>query len=186
MMASQTKLKTQEAQKKGTDHKTDLWRSFGHPGVLFAVLNNGGRSQSPHPPDLWPTHIAAGFITPETAASKVVLIVEDEPYLCDLIADVLEAEGHHPRKAANGLDALALVAMDIPQLILLDLMMPVMDGWEFMGALKSNVAWQDIPVVIITALYDVARTQRETGAKAIVTKPFDIDQLAEIVRLFAS
>jgi len=64
--------------------------------------------------------------------------------------------------------------------------MPVMDGWEFMVALKSSSDWRDIPVVIITAVYDVARIQRETGAKAIVTKPFDIDQLTDIVRLFAS
>ena len=91
-----------------------------------------------------------------------MLIVEDEPYLCDLVADVLEAEGHHARKAANGLDALSLVAEAPPQLILLDLMMPVMDGWVFMSALNSNPAWQEIPVVIITAVYDVARIfQRE-------------------------
>jgi two-component system chemotaxis response regulator CheY len=130
--------------------------------------------------------IAPELVAPETIGGKDVLIVEDEPYLCDLVADVLESEGHRARKAANGLDALARVAERPPQLILLDLMMPVMDGWEFMAALKSSSDWRDIPVVIITAVYDVARTQRETGAKAIVTKPFDIDQLADVVRLFAS
>jgi len=117
---------------------------------------------------------------------KKVLVIEDEPYLCDLIADVLEAEGHQPSKAANGLDALSRVAESKPQLILLDLMMPVMDGWEFMTALRSNPDWQDIPIVIITAVYDIARTQQESGASAVITKPFDIDQLVDVVNSYAA
>ncbi len=118
--------------------------------------------------------------------SKSVLVVEDEPYLCDLIADVLEAEGYVPTKAANGLEALNRMVAGPPQLILLDLMMPVMDGWEFMAALRSNPLWADIPVIIITAVYDVASTQQETGAKAVITKPFDIDQLIDIVNSYAA
>ena len=117
---------------------------------------------------------------------KKVLVVEDEPYLCDLIADVLEAEGHLPATAANGLDALTCIAEDRPQLILLDLMMPVMDGWELMALLKSNPIWQDIPIVLITAVYDVATTQEESGARAVITKPFDIDQLIDAVNLYAT
>jgi two-component system, chemotaxis family, chemotaxis protein CheY len=123
---------------------------------------------------------------PESVGSKRVLVVEDEPYLCDLIADVLEAEGHLPTKAANGLEALNHLTTDPPQLILLDLMMPVMDGWEFMTGLRSNPAWADIPVVLITAVYDVARSQQETGAKAVITKPFDIDQLVDVVNSYAA
>jgi CheY-like chemotaxis protein len=114
-----------------------------------------------------------------------VLVVEDEPYLCDLIADVLEAEGHTTRKASNGLDALELVAERKPELVLLDLMMPVMDGWEFMSELRANPAWRDVPVVIITAVYDVAKTQAITDARAVITKPFDIDQLSDVVRRYA-
>lgn len=117
---------------------------------------------------------------------KDVLVVEDEAYLCDLIADVLEAEGHVTRKAANGREALLLIQARRPEIILLDLMMPVMDGWEFMNALKSRPEWGDIPVIVVTAIYDAKRTQDETGARAVLTKPFDIDQLAELVRLYAS
>jgi CheY-like chemotaxis protein len=120
------------------------------------------------------------------AEPKKVLVIEDEPYLCDLIADVLEAEGHQPAKAANGLDALSRVAERKPQLILLDLMMPVMDGWEFMAALRANPAWRDIPIVIITAVYDIARTQQESGASAVISKPFDIDQLVDVVNSCAA
>ena len=116
---------------------------------------------------------------------KDVLVVEDEPYLCDLIADVLEAEGHTTRKASNGLDALEMVAERTPELVLLDLMMPVMDGWEFMTELRANPAWRDVPVVIITAVYDVAKSQNITEARAVITKPFDIEQLSDVVRRYA-
>lgn len=124
--------------------------------------------------------------SPEAPAGpKDVLVVEDEPYLCDLIADVLEAEGHTTRKASNGLDALEMLSDRKPQLVLLDLMMPVMDGWEFMTELRANPAWRDIPVVIITAVYDVAKTEAIVGAAAVITKPFDIDQLSDVVRRYA-
>jgi len=117
---------------------------------------------------------------------KDVLVVEDEVYLCDLIADVLEAEGHTARKAANGREALVMVQARRPQIILLDLMMPVMDGWEFMSILKTRPEWSDIPVIIVTAIYDAKRTQDETGARAVLTKPFDIDQLTELVSIYSS
>jgi two-component system chemotaxis response regulator CheY len=124
-------------------------------------------------------------LTLAPAEPKDVLVVEDEPYLCDLIADVLEAEGHTTRKASNGLDALELLSDRKPQLVLLDLMMPVMDGWEFMIELRANPAWRDIPIVIITAVFDVAKTETIVGASAVLTKPFDIDQLSDVVRRYA-
>lgn len=117
---------------------------------------------------------------------KDVLVVEDEAYLCDLVADVLESEGHEARTASNGLEALERVRERKPQLILLDLMMPVMDGWEFIRSLRLNPDWDDIPVVVVTAVYDIKRTQQETGAVAVVTKPFDIDQISEVVARFSS
>ena len=117
--------------------------------------------------------------------SKDVLVVEDESYLCELLSDVIESEGHTARKASNGLEALELMKERKPQLVLLDLMMPIMDGWEFMDAVKANPQWDGVPIVIITAIYDVKRTQEETGARAVITKPFDIDQISEIVRLYA-
>lgn len=133
-----------------------------------------------------PTRDIGGPFPRSEDGSKDVLVVEDEAYLCDLIADVLEADGHRARKASNGLEALARLRERTPDLILLDLMMPIMDGWEFMSALKANKAWSDLPVVIITAIYDIKRTQQQTGARAVITKPFDIDQIGDIVRSFAN
>src|SRR5215212_849830 len=104
-----------------------------------------------------------------------VLVVDDDRYLCDLIVDVLEADGLVARTAANGAEALQQVRERKPRLILLDLMMPVMNGWEVAAALQANPEWSDIPVVLITADYDVERKRQQTGAKAVITKPFDID-----------
>ena len=115
---------------------------------------------------------------------KDVLVVDDEPYLCELVCDVLEAEGHKTRTAQNGLEALKQIRQRKPDLILLDLMMPVMDGWEFLEEMRANPDSADIPVVLITAVYDVKRTQQQTGAKAVLTKPFDIDQLTEVVQRY--
>ena len=122
---------------------------------------------------------------PEHATGKDVLVVDDEPYLCDLIGSVLEMEGHTTRIATNGLEALKQVRERRPDLILLDLMMPVMDGWQFLEAMRADPATADIPVVLITAVYDARGTQRQTGAKAVLTKPFDIDQLGDLVRRHA-
>lgn len=119
-------------------------------------------------------------------APKDILVVEDEAYLCDLVADLLESEGHTARTASNGREALDRLLERKPQLILLDLMMPVMDGWEFIRALRSNQEWRNIPVIVVTAVYDVKRTQQETGAVAVVTKPFDIDQIADVVNRYSA
>jgi CheY-like chemotaxis protein len=139
---------------------------------------NRGMQQPDRPPDRGPGDAPN--------QPKDVLVVEDEAYLCDLVADVLEAEGHTARTASNGLEALERVSERKPQLILLDLMMPVMDGWEFIRALRMHSEWADIPIVVVTAVYDIKRTQQETGAAAVVTKPFDIDQIGDVVIRFSS
>ena len=111
---------------------------------------------------------------------KDVLIVEDEVYLCDLIADVLEAEGHTARKAANGREALVMVQSRRPQIILLDLMMPVMDGWEFRRTQQSDPALATVPVVVLSALDH--RRAADVDAVAFLKKPLDFDRLLELVR----
>ncbi len=153
--------------------------------VTESVAYSGGLLNSMALQYRVPQSDAGGAYLGQMSSSKDVLVVEDESYLRDLVADVLDAEGHRPRKAANGFQALDCVRERIPQLILLDLMMPVMDGWEFMKLLRANPEWVDIPVVIVTAAYDVRRTQEQTGARAVLTKPFDIDQIAEVVRTYA-
>ena len=116
---------------------------------------------------------------------KDILIVEDEQDLSDLLLDVLETEGHRARTAGNGLEALSRIEERRPQLILLDMMMPVMDGWQFIERLRANEEWTSIPVVVMTAVYDMSSLERKTGAKAILTKPFDIELIVDAVDLYA-
>ena len=119
------------------------------------------------------------------SADKDILIVEDEQDLSDLLLDVLETEGHKARTAGNGLEALSRIEERRPQLILLDMMMPVMDGWQFIKRLRANEEWTNIPVVVMTAVYDMSSLERKTGAKAILTKPFDIELIVDAVDLYA-
>ena len=130
----------------------------------------------------------AGFLgTIQTAmVSKDVLVVDDDPHLCEIITDVLEAEGHIARMARNGEEALQRISERKPQLILLDLMMPVMNGWELAAALYNNPEWADIPIVVVTAAHRSATDkQPQLRAKAFIHKPFDIDALTEVVLVHA-
>jgi CheY-like chemotaxis protein len=113
--------------------------------------------------------------------SKDILVVDDDPHLCEIMSDVLEAEGHTARMASNGQEALARIRERKPQLILLDLMMPVMNGWELAAALRSNPEWSDIPIVVVTAAHNGARREHELDARAVIHKPFSIDTLTEVV-----
>ena len=118
--------------------------------------------------------------------ARDVLVVDDDLYLTEIIADVLEAEGRRARKANNRLEALELIRERKPQIILLDLMMPIMNGWELASTLHTNPDWSDIPVVVITAAYHGDRKQQVAGARAVITKPFDIDQLVQVVEAYAN
>ncbi|MDQ3582312.1 MAG: response regulator [Pseudomonadota bacterium] len=80
-----------------------------------------------------------------------VLVVEDEPALRELMRRMLEKEGWVVTEAENGRVALERVAEHRPELIVLDLMMPEMDGFTFIEALRQNEAWRSIPVVVVTA-----------------------------------
>src|SRR5439155_19597623 len=80
-----------------------------------------------------------------------VLVVEDEPSIRQMVRRVLEKEGWTVREAENGRAGLQAVAESKPAVILLDLMMPVMNGFDFVRELRKNKDWQEIPVVILTA-----------------------------------
>ncbi|HVQ32217.1 MAG TPA: response regulator [Vicinamibacteria bacterium] len=89
-----------------------------------------------------------------------VLVVEDDPATRDVIRRTLEGDGWQVTEAANGRLALSAVSEKVPDLILLDLMMPEMDGFEFVAALRRNDAWKRVPVVVVTAK-DLTREDRE-------------------------
>jgi CheY-like chemotaxis protein len=80
-----------------------------------------------------------------------VLVVEDEADARMLLAKNLDRAGWRVMEAANGREALLMMATDRPKLILLDLMMPVMDGFEFLAVMRERAEWKDVPVIVVTA-----------------------------------
>lgn len=114
----------------------------------------------------------------ETARKKI-LIVDDEPDTVEFLSQGLEIEGYQTFKAYEGVVTLKLAAERQPDLILLDLMMPGIDGWEVIRELKQKKETQEIPVIIITA--KGGREDREKGlqlgAKKYIPKPFEIKEL---------
>ena len=110
-----------------------------------------------------------------------VLIVEDDEDLRDMMAQMLTIEGFQAATAANGREALEyLHHTSKPNLILLDLMMPVMDGWEFRRQQKADPAIAPVPVIVLSAL-DPSRAAG-VDAAAFLKKPLDFDRLLELVR----
>jgi CheY-like chemotaxis protein len=110
-----------------------------------------------------------------------VLVVEDDDDLREMMAQLLTLEGFRTETVANGQEALAyLHARPRPDVILLDLMMPVMDGWEFRRRQQADPALASVPVIVLSAL-DQARAAK-VDAAAFLKKPLDFDRLLDLVR----
>ncbi|HEX2686742.1 MAG TPA: response regulator [Kofleriaceae bacterium] len=117
----------------------------------------------------------------ELDTSRFVLIVDDDPNLLDVTRFVIESEGMAVETARNGEEALALLRSHrLPRLVLLDLMMPVMNGWEFLTEVAKDPLLKVIPVVVLTA---VERTQAP-GAVEILRKPMDLGALIRVVERY--
>ena len=122
---------------------------------------------------------------PETADHQQrVLIVDDEPYNRQLLEAMLAPEAFLLMSAASGEDALAIVGHQAPDLILLDVMMPGMDGYHVAAAVKGNPATRNIPIIMVTALDDREARMRglQAGAEDFVSKPVDRAELCVRVR----
>lgn len=118
----------------------------------------------------------------ETADCTGVLIVEDDRDIRDSLKLVLEMEGFQARTAENGQAALEVLKnADRPCLILLDLMMPVMNGWEFLHSMQQDCVIATIPVVVVSA---VAEKAKDHGVAGYVKKPVDLNVLLSLVRRF--
>lgn len=104
-----------------------------------------------------------------------ILIVDDEPFNVDFLEQELEDLGYATLSASNGEDALQIIDSQTPDLILLDIMMPVIDGFEVLSRLKANKKHRHIPVIIISAMSDMQSVVKgiELGAEDYLPKPFD-------------
>jgi two-component system response regulator MprA len=109
-----------------------------------------------------------------------VLVVDDEPQVRATVREALALEGYEVTEASNGAEALALLTTAQPEAIVLDLWMPVMDGWAFRKAQRAS--HPDIPVIVVSALDLSSERLEELGASAILGKPFDLDTLYAAVQ----
>ncbi len=106
-----------------------------------------------------------------------ILVVDDDQAMRTMLETVLLDEGYLVILARNGKEGLELVSKQRPALVLLDLMMPVMDGWQFLEAIKQIPEFQDLPVLLLSASRQLASTAKENAVKAFLPKPFELVKL---------
>ena len=123
----------------------------------------------------------------EPGKLPTILIVEDDPDLRLVHSEILSHEGYAVRTAADGVEALELVENEgPPAMILLDLRMPRMNGWDFAKRLRQQPRLRNIPLVVVAAHYRIAEEAAAIGARAWLHKPVSIDLLLSVVgRVYA-
>ena len=115
-----------------------------------------------------------------------LLVVEDDPAIRGLLADALEGEGYSVDAASHGLEGLTMARQNPPRAVVLDLMMPVMDGWTFLRERKKQPTLEGVPVVVLSAARELGLQEaKELGASAFLAKPFDLDALLALISRLA-
>ncbi len=114
---------------------------------------------------------------------KQLLLVEDDVFSAETLKYALEAKGHEVKMATNGRDALSIVRKESPQLIVLDIMMPKMDGYHFCRLIKFDSRFKHIPVIFVSSKIQEADKKLgfTCGGDEYVTKPYDINHLVDLV-----
>ena len=112
-----------------------------------------------------------------------ILVVDDDTSIRETLREFLAAQGYEVRSAGDGAWALDVIRRGfVPDLILLDLMMPVMSGWEFLLEAEEDPLLRRIPIVVVSAMpAPVAEPGSEGGVKACVTKPFQLDEVLGLI-----
>ena len=113
-----------------------------------------------------------------------ILVVDDEPDVLLIVKTGMQAEGYDVVTASNGLDALAMVKEEKPDVVILDVMMPLMDGFEVLAKLKEDDATAAVPVIMLTGLSERSKIQKAliSGIHFYVVKPFEFEELIQKVR----
>ena len=115
--------------------------------------------------------------------AKVILIVEDDPKTLRTIRDLLQVSGYSTVEATDGKQGVELSIIRKPDLILMDVMMPVMDGYAACHAIKLDEVTKEIPIIMLTSLgYELnEELSKNMGANAYITKPFEHQELLDII-----
>jgi CheY-like chemotaxis protein len=109
------------------------------------------------------------------SSPKCILVVDDEESIRDVIGETLELEGYRVEKAADGNAALVMLRASRPDAIVLDLMMPGMDGWTFLNQCRKDDLCGGTPVLVMSAYRKLSEITRELHVQACLEKPFDLD-----------
>ena len=119
---------------------------------------------------------------------KTILVVEDEVMLLQNIVSILEFNGFNALKASNVADGYVEASTKIPDLILSDVMMEKVDGFELLRLVKENEATKNIPFIFLSALADVADKKKgiSAGATTYLTKPFSVKELIKVINQYLS
>jgi len=113
-----------------------------------------------------------------------ILVVEDEPTLAELLKETLDIEGYYTVTVLNGEDAVQFALREMPQLIILDIMLPGIDGYEVVKQLRDHPRTMNIPIIVLSACVSHAdkTCAFELGVDNYITKPFDTDELLALIR----
>ena len=105
---------------------------------------------------------------------KRILVVDDEKAISDILGEILESEGYKVEIAQDGIEAIAKLGLDI-DLVMLDVQMPGMDGFDVVKSIRNNPLYVDIPVIFVTGMSSMQDRIRavEAGANDFISKPFD-------------
>ena len=118
-------------------------------------------------------------MTSDQAGERLILVVDDDPDILQTLGLCLSTEGYRVLMAANGREALDILERERPSVILLDLMMPVMDGWAFRE--EQRRAGSTVPVVLLSAAGRLEEHERALGAAVVISKPFDLDRVISTI-----
>jgi CheY-like chemotaxis protein len=111
-----------------------------------------------------------------------VLVVEDGPYIGAMVKAALEDEGYRVQLEANGRAGIAAARAARPTVVVLDLMLPDLDGQEVLRALKEDPATASIPVIVMSAVASVLKPEERLLVESVVRKPFELDDLLHAVQ----
>jgi CheY-like chemotaxis protein len=116
---------------------------------------------------------------------KKILIIEDDHSIRELLVELLRSEGHEVHSSENGSEALEfLKSHPLPDLIIMDLMMPVMDGYEFRAQQMKNKLWAQIPVVVMSAEASARDKVKKYGISDFLPKPVELDVILKTIKKY--
>jgi CheY-like chemotaxis protein len=114
-------------------------------------------------------------------SDRIVLVIEDDESIRNVITDVLEEGGFRVVGVGNGVEALDRLSVTRPDVMVVDLLMPVMHGWDFMETYSERTGGEYIPIVVVSINPALPRSFKRYGVQRVVAKPFDVDDLLDSV-----